>query len=197
MNTVVNFTEFRERGRNVPPLVLVDLHHELSGGAETPGHAISAEVIANCRAALRHARACGIPVAFTRQVAPSASMLASPVYPRWIEGFEPKRWDMIFDRQRPSCYASAEFKDMADDVGGNYVVAGQFGELSCLSTAIDALHRDHRPTFLTDALVSRAHEDLSAGAMLRALARILSLYAEVTRTQPWIIATSQRVGART
>jgi nicotinamidase-related amidase len=197
MNTIVNFMEFRERGRNVPTLVLVDMHHELLSDAEAPANTIPTEVIANCRSALRHARACGIPVAFTRQVAPSASMLASPIYPRWIEGFEPKRWDMVFDRQRPSCYASAEFRDMADDIGGNYVVAGQYGELSCLSTAIDALHRDHRPTFLTDALVSRSHEDLSAGAMLRALARILSLYAEVTRTQPWIIATSQRVGVRT
>jgi isochorismate hydrolase len=124
-------------------------------------------------------------------------MLASPIYPRWIEGFEPKRCDMVFDRQRPSCYASAEFRDMADDIGGNYVVAGQFGELSCLSTAIDALHRDHRPTFLTDALVSLSYEDTSASAVLKALARILSLYAEVVRTEPWIIATSQRVGART
>jgi nicotinamidase-related amidase len=197
MNTIVNFMEFRERGRNVPTLVLIDMHHELLGGAETLANTVPTEVIANCRAALRHARACGIPVAFTRQVAPSVSMLASPIYPRWIEGFEPKRWDMVFDRQRPSCYASAEFRDMAEDIGGNYVVAGQYGELSCLSTAIDALHRDHRPTFLTDALVSRANEDLSAGAMLRALARILSLYADVSRTQPWIIATSQRVGVRT
>jgi nicotinamidase-related amidase len=189
--------DFRDRGRNVPTLVLVDLHHELLGGAEALGNTIPAEVIANCRIALKHARASGIPVAFTRRVAPSVSMLASPIYPRWVEGFEPKRRDMVFDRQRPSCYASAEFRDMADEIGGNYVVAGQFGELSCLSTAIDALHREHRPTFLTDALVSCSHEDPSAGAMLRALSRILSLYAEVTRTQPWILATSQRVGAQT
>ena len=197
MNTVVNIKEFRERGRNVPTLVLVDLHHNLLGGEETLVNRIPTEAIANCRTALRHARACGIPVAFTRQVAPSASMLASPIYPRWIDGFEPKRWDMVFDRQHPSCYASAEFRDMADDIGGNYVVAGQFGELSCLSTAIDALHRDHRPTFLTDALVCRSHEDLSAGAMLRALARILSLYADVATIEPWMTATSQRVGVRT
>lgn len=197
MNSVVNFKDFRERGRNVPTLVLVDLHHKLLGGAETLGNTIPAGVIANCRTALRHARASGIPVAFTRQVTPSASMLDSPIYPRWIEGFEPRRRDMVFDRQRPSCYASAEFRDMAGDIAGNYVVAGQFGELSCLSTAIDALHRDHRPTFLTDALVSCSYEDLSAGAMLRSLARILSLYADVTRTQPWISATSQRIGVQT
>ena len=136
--------------------------------------------------ALRHARTCGIPVAFTRQVAPSASMLDSPVYPRWIEGFEPKRRDMVFDRQRPSCYTSAEFCDMADDIAGNYVVAGQFGELSCLSTAIDALHRDHRPTFLTDALVSCSHEDLSAGAMM--CPRRASFFSAKSQGPAWIIA---------
>ena len=196
MNSVVNFRDFRVRGRNVPTLVLVDLHHELRS-AESVNNTIRADAIASCRTALRHARASGIPVAFTRQVAPPASMLDSPIYPRWIEGFEPKRRDMVFDRQLPSCYASAGFRDMAGDIAGNYVVAGQFGELSCLSTAIDAFHRDHRPTFLTDALVSCSHEDPSTGSMLRALARILSLYADVTRTQPWIIATSQRVGVRT
>src|SRR5258706_82404 len=196
MNSVVNFRDFRGRGRTVATVGLGDLHHQLRG-AESLGNTIPTEMIANCRTALRHARSSGIPVAFTRQGAPSASMLASPIYPRWIEGFEPQRRDMVFDRQRPSCYASAPFRDMADDIGGNYVVAGQFGELSCLLTAIDALHRDHRPTFLTDALVSRCPDDLSAGAMLRALSRILSFYVEVARTQPWIIATSQRVGVQT
>jgi hypothetical protein len=66
-----------------------------------------------------------------------------------------------------------------------------------LSTAIDALHRDHRPTFLTDALASLSHEDLSTSAMLRALTRILSLYGDVARTEPWIMATSKRVEVRT
>src|SRR5258708_7766852 len=133
MNTVVNFTEFRERGRNVAPLVLVDLHHDLMSGVEAPANTIPSEAIANCRTALRHARACGIPVAFTRQVSPSASMLSSPVYPRWLEGFEPQRCDMVFDRQRPSCYASAEFLDMAEDIGGHYVVARHITQVASFS----------------------------------------------------------------
>jgi len=194
MNTVVRLEDFRERGHDLPTLVLVDMHHEISGSKEPGSAAILTEPIGNCRAALRHARACGIPVAFTRQVAPPSNMLASPVYPRWIEGFEPNRWDMVFDRQHPSCYASAEFRKVADDIGGNYVVAGQFGELSCLSTAIDAFHRGHRPAFLADGLVSRAHGDVPAGAMLNAVTCVLSLYAETVRTQPWIRATSWRAG---
>ncbi|HXI99617.1 MAG TPA: isochorismatase family protein [Micropepsaceae bacterium] len=195
MNTVVNLRDFRERGRELPTLLLIDLHHNAGGSGEPDEVIFLPDALANCRAALCHARACGIPVAFTRQVVPPASMLASPVYPRWFEGLEPKRWDMVFDRQRPSCYASAEFRDVADEIGGNYVIAGRFGELSCLSTAIDAFHRDHRPTVLADALICQAHGDLPNAAMLRAVTCILSHYADTLSTQPWIRATSRRVGA--
>lgn len=196
MNTIVNLLDFKERGRGAPTLVLIDLHHELAGDIHSTDNAVASGAIANCRAALKHARASGIPVAFTRQAIAPTSMLASPTYPRWIEGFEPNRWDMVFDRQRPSCYASAEFQDMAEDIGGNYVAAGRYGETACLSTAIDAFHRDHCPTFLADALVSRPHEGFSAGALPAAVTSILSLYVEVARTQPWIIATARRVGVR-
>src|SRR5258708_42841 len=113
MNSVVNFREFRLRGRYVPTLVLVDMHHELRG-AESLGNTIPTEVIANCRTALRHARASGIPVAFTRQVAPSASMLDSPINPRWIEGFEPKRRGLVFVPQRPAPLSSPHLPSMAD-----------------------------------------------------------------------------------
>jgi len=123
--------------------------------------------------------------------------LASPSYPRWIEGFEPRRCDMVFDRHRPSCYGSPEFRDFADEIGGGYVIAGQFAELSCLATLIDAFHRDHRPTFLSDALISRPHEDVSAGTMLRAATLILSHFAEAARTKSWILATARRAGAYT
>ncbi len=195
MNTVVNFLQFRERARELPALVLIDLHEELSAGVQPAGPPPFSEALANCRAALRHARACSIPVAFTRRVSPPQSMLATPVYPKWIEGFEPNRYDMVFDRQLPSCYASSEFRAYAAEIGGNYVVAGQFAQLACLSTVVDAFHRDHRPAFLADALVCRAEGDVSDTATLRAVAGILSHYAEPTGTQPWIRATSRRVGA--
>jgi nicotinamidase-related amidase len=197
MSTVVNLRDFKERGRGLPTLVLVDMHYHQGGISELDGTAVLAEAMANCRAALRHARACAMPVAFTRQVAPPATMLASPSYPRWVEGFEPNRWDMVFDRHRPSCYGSAEFRDLADEIGGDYAIAGQFAEISCIATLIDASHRDHRPIFLSDALVSRPHKDVSAGAMLKAATHILSHFAEPARTKSWILATSRRAGAYT
>src|SRR5690349_18285932 len=128
MNTVVNFNSFRQRGRELPTLVLIDLHHDVLIG-ETQATPLVSDALTNCRAALHHARACGIPVAFTRQVAPPVTMVTSPACPKWIEGFEPNRWDMIFDRQRPSCYASTEFSEVAGELGGNYIMAGRLGEL--------------------------------------------------------------------
>jgi isochorismate hydrolase len=194
MNTIVNLRDFKACGREPPTLLLMDLHHDISGVDQPGGDILACEALVNCRAVLRHARACHMPVAFTRLVAAPANMLASPAYPRWIEGMEPSRWDMVFDRQRPSCYASAEFREIAEEIGGNYVIAGRFGELSCLSTAIDAFHRDHRPIVLSDALMCHEHDDLPAPDMRRALSCIFSHYAYTTRTQIWIHASSRRVG---
>jgi nicotinamidase-related amidase len=191
MSIVVRLKDFRPRGRDMPTLVLIDMH--VCSGADMP---LRNEAIANCQVALKHARACGLPVAFTRQAAPPENMLASSAYPRWLDGFEPNRWDMVFDRDRPSCYASGEFREMADEIGGNYAIAGQFGELSCLSTAVDAFHRDHRPNVLLDAIAVRPYDDVPAGVMLAAATRILSLYAEPANTRSWMLATSRRAGAR-
>jgi isochorismate hydrolase len=194
MNTVVNVINFRQRGRELPTLVLIDMHQDASH-PQMPSGPLLSDAIANCRAVLRHARACGIPVAFTRQVVPPLTMVTSPAYPKWIEGFEPNRWDMVFDRQQPSCYASAEFSEVADELGGNYVMAGRFGELSCLATAVEAFHRDHRPTVVTDALMYLPQNALPAAVMQQAVTSILSHYAGTVATQTWIRTTSRKVGA--
>lgn len=45
-------------------------------------------------------------------------------FARWIEGFEPHRVDMIFERNRPSCHASADFTEVRRAGGGSFVLAG-------------------------------------------------------------------------
>jgi len=192
MNTVVDLVQFKRRGRALPTLVLVDLHHDAGELRSGAGISIAGGALANCRAVLAHARANGFPVGFTRRVAQPVSPAATPTYPRWIAGFEPNRNDMIFDRWRPSCYASAEFSDMADYLKGHYVLAGQFAEMSCLSTAIDAFHRDHKPTFLTDALVASGSE-VPLSTMQRAMSHLVSLYADVIDTETWLQTTARRV----
>jgi isochorismate hydrolase len=196
MSTVVDLMQFKERGRGLPTLVLVDLHHDASDLVAMCSSGSVTDAIANCRRVLAHARANGFPIGFTRRLAAPPNPATTPVYPRWIEGFEPRRSDMIFDRWRPSCYASAPFAEMGECLTGNYVLAGQFGEMSCLSTAVDAFHRDHRPTFLTDALVIRGGDDISASAMQRAIAHIISLYADAKSTESWLRATARRMRVR-
>jgi len=189
MSAVIDIKEFRAQ-RSSSTLVLVDMHHEGARRFES----FNTGAIANCRAALKHARSCGFQVAFTRRIKLPESLWAAPAYPAWIEGFEPTRADMIFDREMPSCYANENFAEMVDRIGGIYVIAGLFGEGACLSTAIDAFHRDHRITFLADASASRACWDVPADTMHRAVSGIISNYAHVGGTKPWIHATSPRAG---
>jgi len=196
MSTIIDFFQFKRRGLGVPTLVLVDLHHDASDLRAYSGNPAVVDALENCRAALAHARANNFPVGFTRRVAPPESPTDTPSYPRWLKGFEPSRYDMIFERWRPSCYASTEFAEMAGYLGGDYVLAGQFAEMSCLSTAIDAFHRDHRPTFLSDALVAHSAEDFSPAMMQHAVSHIVSLYADVVTTQSWRITTARRVRVR-
>ena len=195
MNSVIELLEFKQR-RDTPTLVLVDLHRAIVEN-NTVANAETVNIVsalANCRAALRHARARRMSVAFIRPYERSPSQSELPPSSRWLEDFEPKRADMVFDRRLPSCYASAEFVEMAGHIGGNYVLAGLFGETSCLSTAIDAFHRNHRFTYLADASACRGLNDLSSASMHESVTTIISLYGSIATTQSWIRATSQKFG---
>jgi nicotinamidase-related amidase len=196
MSTVVDLRKFRDRGRGVSTLVLVDLHHDLFDLFEVNSTSGPTRALDNCFSLLRHARDLGFPVAFTRHVAAPETLAGAPTYPRWINGFEPQRSDMVFDHALPSCYSSAEFAETAAHLGGNFVVAGQVGELSCLSTAVDAFHRNQRPTFLTDALVTHGSRELPAVEMERALAHLLSFYVDTDMAGGWIASTSRRLKVR-
>ena len=190
MSPVVSLREFKE-WRESPTLVLVDLHGEKSADpSESDGIGL-ANALVNCRLALAHARARGFPVAFFRQVEQPSTFTECVRLPSWIAGFEPTRSDMVFDRQRPSCYASPEFVEMTNYTGGNCVIAGLFGESSCLATAIEAFHRNHRLTYLADASLSRGRHGVSPSAMHEAVTSIASQYGKVMPTRSWILMTDK------
>ena len=196
MSTVVDLRKFRDRGRGVPTLVLVDMHHEPCDLFEVDDVSGPTRAIDNCLALLQHARRLGFPLAFTRRIAVPETLAGTPTYPRWINGFEPQRSDMVFDHCLPSCYSSAEFAETAEHLGGNFVVAGQAGEQSCLSTAVDAFHRNQCPTFLTDALVTRGGNDVPAATMEQVLAHIVSLYVKTDTATRWMVANTRRLAVR-
>jgi nicotinamidase-related amidase len=75
---------------------------------------------------------------------------------------------------------------------GGIVLVGFAGESACLSTLIDAFHRNHKVTYLTDASASHALDEMSADDVHRAVAKISGVYGEVHETAEWIAATLPR-----
>lgn len=164
-------------------LVLVDpCRRHLLRTSAIP-RAEAAGILTNCRAALAHARATGIPVVFVRdRVLNSDSRDEGR---SWIRGFEPKRHESIFERVGPSCYGSPYFDEVIDGAGRNIVVAGFIGRGGCLATAADAVSTGHSIVFLSNAL----HDDLSARIFDASLAGSLKAFTKfdvcVTQTQSW------------
>jgi len=176
----------------VPTLVLVDLQQEYIAAPRLLALPDAAQALANCRAALAHARAKGFPVAFVRWLGRSALFNPATRFSRWIEGFDPTGADMVFERDQPSCYASASFGEVMSEGGGNFVLAGFAGESACLATSIDAFHRGHRVTYLADASASHQLDDISAPEVHRVVSKVVGLYSEVVGTRFWVAATSRK-----
>jgi nicotinamidase-related amidase len=175
----------------IQTLVLVDLQQEYVAAPRVLALEETKGALANCRAALAHARAMGIPVAFARWIDCTPLFNKATRFSRWIEGFEPHGVDMIFERNRPSCYASADFTEVMGAGGGSFVLAGFAGEAACLATAIDAFHRGHSVTFLTDASASHALDEITANDVHRVVSSVAGLYGDVLTTQNWITRTSR------
>ena len=169
-----------------PCLVLVDMQQEYVAGSRLMSLPDADVAVANCRAALDHARSKGFPVAFLRQVSRSAFFNPATVFSGWIKGFEPTGADMVFERENPSCYSSTMFAQFMDSCGGHFALAGFAGETACLSTAIDAFHRKHRFSYLADASASHGLGELSAADVQNAVANIIGVYGEIIDTRSWI-----------
>ena len=177
---------------SVPIVVFVDMQQEYL--AEPRLLAISRidSALQNCRKVLDHCRLVGLPVAFIRTVNESPFFNRATPFVRWIEGFEPHRNEMVFERGSPSCYSSEPFTALVNQSRGGIVLVGFAGESACLSTLIDAFHRNHKVTYLCDASASHALDDMPADDVHRAVSRISGLYGEVYETADWIASTLPR-----
>jgi nicotinamidase-related amidase len=177
---------------SVPIVVLVDMQQEYLATPRLFAISRIDSALDNCRKVLDHARRIGLPVAFTRMLNESAFFNRATPFVRWIDGFEPCRNEMVFERGSPSCYSCEPFAALVNQSRGGIVLAGFAGESACLSTLVDAFHRNHRVTYLCDASASHALDDLSADEIHRAVARISGLYGEVHETADWIEQTRPR-----
>ena len=190
MTSIVSLRTFANSS-NVPIVVLADMQQEYPAKPRPLSISKINRALDNCRRVLDHARDIGLPVAFMRQLNESAFNRATP-FVRWIEGFEPYRNEMVFERSSPSCYSCEPFAALMNQSRGGIVLAGFAGESACLSTLIDAFHRNHRVTYLCDASASHALEDVPAGEIHRAVSKISGLYGEVYETTDWIASTLPR-----
>ena len=193
MGTVSSLLDFKGH-TEAPTFVLVDLHHAQAPETEADPRAKDfMAALEQCRTALGYARRHDLPVAFVRQMSPPQSFLATRADPSWLGDIRPRRTDMIFERPLPSCFASSEFAQMARR-SKELVLAGLFGETSCLSTLMEGYGRSHAFTYLADASVSRGLSGISAAEMHRSIAAIASLYSEVSSTKAWLARMSRKTG---
>ncbi|WP_342106578.1 cysteine hydrolase family protein [Methylobacterium sp. SI9] len=177
------------RPRSVPVLVLVDMQQEYEVAGRPLALPSIGPALSNCRLALDHARESGIQIAYVRWIG-APLFQAGTRFARWIEGFEPQGCDMIFDRDRPSCYASPSFADVMERGSPPLVIAGFAGEAACLATAIDGYHRGQDITFLNDASASHGLDGIAAADIHRSVSAVLRAFGDVMNTQAWIAATS-------
>ena len=171
-------------------LVMVDLQQKNYDALAKDHAGDLARALDKCMAAIRHARNFGIPLAFTRQ-SDGPEVFERPAASAWIAGFEPKRSDMVFERQQPSCYSNQLFTNVVSQAEG-FAIAGLGAEESCLATAIDASRRGHHVTFLSDASASRCRRGADSAAVHTVAANAIELFADVASTGQWLVATSQR-----
>jgi len=185
MRNVVNLRSYANKSA-VPTLVLLDLQQEYVASPRLFAIPHVETALENCRAVLRHSRQLGLPVAFLRMVGHSPFFNPALSYSRWIPGFEPVSSDMIFERGKPSCYDSREFANAMTQCGGHFVLAGFSGEAACLSTVMEAFHRGHRVTFLSDASASHGLDRIEPDSVHETVIQLIGLFGEVTTANEWI-----------
>lgn len=189
MSSIVDIRAFFASG-STPTLVLMDLQQEHLAGSRMLAIGNCEAPLRNCRKALDQARSMGFPIAFVRWSGRSTFFNAATTYYRWIERFEPRGSDMVFERDRPSCFSSRHFAEVMSNAGGPIVLAGFSGEAACLCTAIDAFHRGIDFVFLTDASASHSIAGQSADDVHATLTNVIRLYGAVSNTDEWITSTS-------
>jgi nicotinamidase-related amidase len=192
LNNIVNIRSFTT-ARGVPTVVFVDMQKEYIAAPRLIAIPNIQRALDNCRRVLNHARSAGLPIVFARWMQKASPFFntASP-FVGWIEGFEPQRNEMIFERKQPSCYSSDGFTQLMEHGGTDIVLVGFAGESACLSTMVDAFHRDHRVVFLKDASASHGLVDMTADDVHSAVSRIAALYGVVASTDAWIVNETQR-----
>jgi len=97
VTSVVSLRTFANSS-SVPIVVFVDMQQEYLAKPRLLAISEIDRALDNCRKVLDHSRKIGLPVAFIRLLNESAFFNRATPFARWIEGFEPYRNEMVFER---------------------------------------------------------------------------------------------------
>ena len=122
MPSVVSLRTFANSS-SVPIVVFVDMQQEYLAKPRLLAISEIDRALDNCRKVLDHSRQIGLPVAFIRMLNESAFFNRATPFVRWIEGFEPFRNEMVFERSSPSCYSCEPFTALVNQSRGGIVLA--------------------------------------------------------------------------
>jgi nicotinamidase-related amidase len=179
---------------SAPLLCLVDLQFEYVAEGRPLAIAEREPWLSNCRRLLAFAREHRMPLAHFRQLRRDGLFNPASAYADWIEEFRPRPFEMVFERSKPSCYASDSFLEFMDNMDRPLVIlAGLTGEGACLATAIDAFHKNHECIFVADASGSRPLSRLSEVEGHEFLSDVIGLYAELITTSGLVMKYSHKI----
>ena len=169
--------------RVIPLVMFVDLQEEYVSAGRFFALSDIEGPLDNCRRLLAAARDIGLAIAHFRQIKASPFFNREATFSQWIADFRPKSHEMVFERDKPSCYCNASFDNFMEQIGQpSLVIAGLTGEQSCLATIIEAAHRGHQVIFAYDASASRTLDQRSEAESHAAVTDLIGLYASVMST---------------
>ena len=179
---VLNFPHWR-KDRGVPITAFVDLQMEYVADGRAYCVKDSESVLENCKSILEFCRSQGLPIAHFRQLKSSAYFNRTSAFAGWIDGFQPRPNEMVFERNLPSCYSNIEYQNLLDTIDNpTTIFLGFSGESSFLATSIYAHHKSHDVIFISDASASRLLGDLDETSAHRAICELIAMYGEVAST---------------
>lgn len=180
MNLVPFPKSTRRIGAGRAIIAFVDLQREYL--AEGRRHTIvdAQPSLDRCSRLLAAAREYRLPIAHFRQVRQSTYFNRESPATDWIETFRPRGHEMVFERSRPSLYASTDFASFLRHIDSPQIVlAGLSSDQAGLSTAIDAFHRDHTLIYVSDCSATPSIDELPENASHSFVGELIGRYAQV------------------
>lgn len=168
-----------------PLFVFVDLHPQYANQNKAFNQREFTRCIYNCYRVINFAREKGYAIAHCRQKEnPWAPQYPDTELTEWLDELRPEHDEMLFERGMPSCYSNKVFSKILDQLEKPHIILlGLTGPNACLSTAIDAFHRNHDLTYLYDSSATPVIGNVLGQESHKILCEIINLYARVVSTR--------------